>query len=211
MTTEKKTDPASLPVVLANGFGTPRIAARAYALVFRARGFQVFTVPQWALNYGDIRKGAKRLAKQVMKVRQQTGADKVHLVGMSLGGLTGLYYVKCAGGAAYVNRLISIGGPLNGSPLAYASAIPPLNLSRAFRQTRPDSELIREIRAAPIPSGVRLYTVGTQGDFITPRSCWQVAEMEPVETSHGVSPLGHWMLFVHPGNHQKVADLLLIP
>lgn len=199
----------ALPVIIINGLGAPHIAARAFSLVFRGRGYEVFVAPQWALNYGDIRKTAARVGKEVARVRKLTGADKVILVGMSLGGLTGLYYVKCGGGAPYTDTLISIGGPLNGSPLARTDALIIPRLIKSLGQTHPDkSDLLREIRSAPVPDGVHMYSVGTKGDFITPRESWDVPEMEPVETPHGVFPVGHWMLFVHPGNHQAVLELI---
>jgi hypothetical protein len=132
----------------------------------------------------------------------------VALVGMSLGGLIGLYYLKCAGGASSVARFVSVGGPLNGSTLAHAAALVPSQIVHALAQTIPDSALMREIAAAPPPDGVRMYSVGTRGDFITPRSSWDAAGLEPVETPHGFFPFGHWLLFLHPGNHRAVAELL---
>lgn len=210
--TDSKANSKMLPVVIINGLGAPYVAARAFGLVFRSRGYRVFTAPQWALNYGDIRKSAERVAREVERVRRVTGSEKVHLVGMSLGGLTGLYYVKCAGGAEHTRTLISIGGPLNGSPLARIDALFVPRLIKSLGQTHPDkSELLREIRLAPQPEGVQMYSVGTKGDFITPRESWDVPGMEPVETPHGVFPVGHWMLFVHPGNHKAVLELLESP
>ena len=212
MASESRANTKHLPIIIINGLGAPHIAARAFGLVFRAAGYEVFTAPQWALNYGDIRKTAARVGREVDRVRKLTGANKVVLIGMSLGGLTGLYYVKCDGGAAYTDTLISIGGPLNGSHLARTDALLVPRLIKSLGQTHPDkSELLKEIRSAPPVNGVRMFSVGTKGDFITPRESWDVPDMEPVETPHGVFPVGHWMLFVHPGNHRAVLELLERP
>jgi hypothetical protein len=199
------------PVVIVSGLGAPRIAAVAYGLALRARGFDTYAAPQRLLGYGDIRVAARLVDEEVQRVRDKTGAPKVHVVGMSLGGLIGLYYVKCMGGAAFVDRFVSVGGPLNGSSLARLVELLPSHAVHAIAQTTPDNDLMRELRAAPPPAGVRMFSVGTRGDVMTPRTSWDMPGLEPVESPHGVFPVGHWMLFTHPGNHQLVADLLLGP
>lgn len=196
------------PVVIINGLGAPRLAAEAYGMAFRVRGFRVSTVPQTFLNLGDVRDAALEVGRHVDGVRARSGAQRVHLVGMSLGGLIGLYYVKCGGGAATVARFVSVGGPLNGSTFARMASFVPSTLVQSLPQTLPDSELMLELRAAPVPDGVRLHSVGTRGDFLTPRSSWDADGCVPVETPHGVFPIGHWMLFLHPANQRVVADLL---
>jgi pimeloyl-ACP methyl ester carboxylesterase len=148
------------------------------------------------------------LDEDLKKIRERTGAQKVDLVGMSLGGLIGLYYLKCGGGAPYVDRFISLGGPLNGSTLAHVAAVIPSRFVHAVAQTRPDSEVMRAVQRAPEPAGVRMYSVGTHGDFITPASSWQKDGLETVVSPYGGFPIGHWLLFLHPGNHRIVADLL---
>src|SRR5262245_10210172 len=95
---------AMLPVVFINGLGAPAFAANAYARIFRGKGLRAFAVSPSVLGFGDLRRAAARVGEEVERVRRETGAAKVNLVGMSLGGLIGLYYVKCAGGAAYVER-----------------------------------------------------------------------------------------------------------
>jgi hypothetical protein len=141
-------------------------------------------------------------------VRAETGAPKVNLVGMSLGGLIGLHYVKCGGGADQVDRFVSVGGPLNGSSLARLVEFVPIRWTHAIAQTTPDNDLMRELRGCPFPKDVRCFSVGTRGDPMTPRSSWDAAGFEPVETRYGFFPLGHWLLFVHPGNHDAVERCL---
>jgi pimeloyl-ACP methyl ester carboxylesterase len=203
------TPSSTYPLVIVNGLGAPKAAAEAFGMHFRARGFRVSVAPQVAWNFADVRRLARLVADHVERVRADTGAPRVHMVGMSLGGLTGLYYIRCLGGAAAVARFVSMGGPLNGSPLAYLSAAVPFGAMPALAQSRPDSDLIAEIKAAPRPDGVRMYSVGTRGDPITPRESWAFDGFEPVETPHGFFPLGHWCLFVHPGNAKRVEELLL--
>lgn len=196
------------PVVIINGMGAPHFLVWTYALAFRARGLRAFPVSLRWLGYGDLRASAARVGEAVGRALAKTGAPKVDLVGMSLGGLVGLYYVKCAGGARHVERFVSVGGPLNGSRLACAGRVPPLTALRALGQICARSDFVREVREAPPPDGVRMFSVGTRGDVITPRSRWAAPGLEPVETPHGIFPIGHWCLFLFPGNHRVVLDLL---
>lgn len=199
------------PVVIVSGLGAPRIAAVAYGLAFRARGFQTFAAPQRLLGYGDVRIAAKLVEDEVRRIREKTGAPKVHVVGMSLGGLIGLYYIKCMGGDRHVDRFVSVGGPLNGSSVARAVELLPSHAVHAIAQTTPDNDFMRELRAAPEPTGVRMFSVGTRGDVMTPRTSWDSPGLEPVESPYGLFPVGHWMLFTDPRNHKIVADLLVRP
>jgi len=197
------------PVLVINGLGAPEASGKLYGRSLEARGLRVFTVPQRWLGFGDVRESARLVGDTVARVRAETGAAKVSLVGMSLGGLIGLYYLKCGGGAPFVERFISVGGPLNGSTVARIAERVPSKTVHALTQTSPDSELMRELHAAPMPEDVRMFSVGTRGDVLTPRASWDVPGLEPVETPYGVAPFGHWMLFMHPGNQRVVADLLL--
>ncbi len=196
------------PLVIVSGLGAPHVAARLYGRAFEAHGFRTFAAPQRLLGYGDMRVAAQLVAEEVERARMATGARRVTLVGMSLGGLIGLYYIKCMGGAAHVDRFVSVGGPLNGSTLARLIQIIPSRTVHAIAQTTPDCAFMRELRAAPAPDGVRMFSVGTRGDVLTPRSSWDTEGLEPVETPYGVCPIGHWMLFLHPGNHRVVAECL---
>ncbi len=199
--------PSPTPVVIVNGLGAPRIAAVAYGRALERHGFRTYAAPQRLLGYGDVRAAARLVAHEIEEILAKTGARRVHLVGMSLGGLIGLYYVKCGGGAHTVDRFVSVGGPLNGNALArFVSAVP--IGAHALAQTSPDNDLMRELRAAPAPKDVRMFSVGTHGDLLTPRASWDAEGLEPVESPYGVFPIGHWMLFLDPRNHGVVADCL---
>jgi pimeloyl-ACP methyl ester carboxylesterase len=197
------------PVVFVNGLGAPHLLARLYATRFRTRGFRVFPVTPSFLGFGDIPAAARRVGEKVVEVRARTGARRVNLVGMSLGGLIGLYYLRCLGGEEHISRFVSVGGPLNGSRLACMARRLPLAGQSSIAQVCTASEVVRDIqRRRAGDNGTRMYTVGTRGDVVTPRTHWNAAGLVPVETPHGIFPLGHWCLFLLPGNHRVVEELL---
>jgi pimeloyl-ACP methyl ester carboxylesterase len=201
----------SRPVVVIHGLGAPAAAGEIYAKALSSRGLRTFTTPQRLWGYGDVRIASKQLAETVERVRAETGADKVDMVGMSLGGLIGTHYLKIGGGGPYVERFVSVGGPLNGSSVARLVELVPVKWTHAIAQTTPDNDLMRELQSLPMPAGVRAYSIGTKGDPMTPRASWEAAGFKPIETKYGVFPLGHWLLFVHPKNHEAVVECLTEP
>lgn len=203
-------DHSHLPVVIINGLGAPRVAAQMYGAQLERRGFRVFAAEQRALGYGDIRANARRLRDDIERARERARSERVKLVGMSLGGIVGLWYLKHLDEGA-VERFVSIGGPLNGAPLARAAALLKTRDEHALMQLAPGSGFLREVAEAPTPASVRLFSVGTVGDVVTPRESWDHPDFEAVETPHGAFPVGHWLLFTHPGNHAVVAELLARP
>ena len=206
-----RVNPMRYPVVVVGGLGAPRLAARLYGRSFAHRGFAVYTAPQTFLARGDVREAARSLELFVERVCASADAERLHLVGMSLGGLIALYYVKRGGGAARVDRLLAVGAPLNGSPLADLVCAVPAGLVPALRQARTDSDVVRELQELPLPASVRLLCLGAEGDAVTPPESREIDGAEVRQTPFGVFPVGHWTLFAHPGNVRAAVDLLAGP
>lgn len=87
-----------------------RLAAR-----LRASGHQVYIYELPNLGRGDIANSATGLAAFADRIRADTGADKVDLIGHSQGGLVARQYVKFNGGADHVRNLIGLGTPNRGT------------------------------------------------------------------------------------------------
>lgn len=196
------------PLVIVNGLGAPGLAPYAYGLFFRSRGYRTFPVTLPYLGWGDIRACASITARVVGEAVKESGAQKVDMIGLSLGGIIGLYYIKCGGGAERVRRFISLGGPLNGSPSWWATLAKPLRFIPVLEQLDPQSQLIRELKAAPMPKGVESFSLGTGGDPMTPPASRHAEGMEIVDLPRGCFPVGHYSLFVDPRNQAAVLELL---
>ncbi|MGV9612798.1 esterase/lipase family protein [Nocardia xishanensis] len=117
------------PVILVNGTFVNQAANwQAGAPYLRNNGYCVFTFnygnPTWISEIpvqavADVRDSARQLAAQVDKVRIQTGAEKVDLVGASLGGgLVSHYYINFLGGDRHVDKLIGLGPANHGTTLS---------------------------------------------------------------------------------------------
>src|SRR5947209_3405899 len=96
-TAERKAD--CPPVLLIHGYLATRGSLHLLEERLARRGHVVMSYRLGALfNLGDIRNSAGLIARKVESIVAQTGVTRVDIVGHSMGGLVGLYYVKRLGG-----------------------------------------------------------------------------------------------------------------
>lgn len=136
---------AGTPILLVHGMIDNRSIFTMLRRGLVRRGFgRVFSTNYSPLTT-DVRAAAAHLAKEVEALVAETGYERIHVVGHSLGGLIARYYVTRLGGDARVHTLVTLGTPHGGTFSAYA--LP----SHLCCQLRPDSPLMRELGAA-VPS-----------------------------------------------------------
>ncbi|NHA68524.1 esterase/lipase family protein [Phycicoccus flavus] len=150
---------AGTPILLVHGIVSNRSIFTLLRHGLTRRGFtNVF-----AMNYPtlatDVRSAALRLAEEVERVAAETGFERIHVIGHSLGGLIARYYVTRLGGDVRVHTLVTLGTPHEGTWAAYS--LP----TRLMRQMRPGSGLMREL-ARPAP-GCRTRFVSYWSDADT--------------------------------------------
>ena len=130
---------AGTPIILLHGLVDNGSIFVTLRRALRRRGFgRVIT-----LNYSpftqDVRDVAHRLAALVEKTCEETGYEKVHVVGHSMGGLVARYYVQRLGGDARVHTVCTLGTPHSGTLAAH------LLPQRLVKQLRPSSEIMAEL------------------------------------------------------------------
>ena len=135
---------AGTPILLVHGMVDNRSIFALLRRGLRRRGFGRVL----ALNYSplsdDVRVVAERLSALVESLCADTGYERIHVIGHSMGGLVGRYYVQRLGGDARVHTLVTLGTPHEGTR---AAALLPHPL---VRQLRPGSDLLTEL-AQPAP------------------------------------------------------------
>jgi hypothetical protein len=187
---------AGTPIVLVHGIGDNRSAFAVLSGALRRRGFGAVH----AVNYsvltaltGDVRRSAALLGAHVERVCEQTGSDRVHVVGHSLGGLIARYYVQRLGGDSRVGTLVTLGTPHAGTLSAYLLPTP------LTRQLRPGSELLEEL-AAPAPGcGTRFVVVWSEMDqVIVPQRNARLDHPTLHVEEHQIRDSGHLSLPVDP-------------
>lgn len=162
----------SPPIVLLHGFGTSsrvllplerhlRRAHRRPVLRFALAGAA-------ALHLGDVRDSARRVHDELQRLAGEGDFGWVDVVGHSLGGLVATYLLKCLDRGARVRRVVTLGTPHRGTPLALAGALLLGAVSRAVWQMIPGAPLLRELARLPVPPGSQLLAVASDADRVVP-------------------------------------------
>lgn len=126
------------PVVLAHGFaGFSNFGPIGIAYfnelerLLREEGVPVSTPPLPPYQSSEVR--ARYLAQAVDELLKQTGAEKVHIIAHSQGGLDGRYLVNVMGYGDRVATLTTVATPHRGTPLAdQFQHVPPPLLQSTF-------------------------------------------------------------------------------
>jgi triacylglycerol lipase len=179
------TAPAARPVLLVHGFGGTKSSWSSVARALRARGLTVEAITYTPFGT-SMEQLADRLVVEVQRILSQTGSDRLHLVGHSLGGV--VIAQAIAGGRldGQVDTVVTLGSPFGGSPWAHV-----LPFGAIVRALREGSPLLRRLASAPVPDGVRWLAFTATLDMIVPgpRSMPAHAQVETV-TVGGVGHLG---------------------
>ena len=177
--------PTARPVLLVHGLGGTKSSWSYLARTLTAHGLTVDAITYTPFGT-SVERIADRLAVEVERLLAQTGADKVHLVGHSLGGVVIPQAIASGRLTGRVDTVITLGAPFGGSP--WANVLPFGAIVSALREGSP---LLRRIASAPIPDGIRWLAFTATLDMIVPglRSVPAHAEVETVMVS-GVGHLG---------------------
>jgi hypothetical protein len=130
---------AGTPILLVHGMVDNRAIFTVLKRGLRRRGFGRVVTINYSPVTNDIRQAARDLAAEVEALVAQTGYERIHLVGHSLGGLIARYYVQRLGGDERVHTLVTLGSPHAGTLTAH---LVPVHLCR---QLRPGSDLFAEL------------------------------------------------------------------
>ncbi|MDT5257220.1 MAG: triacylglycerol lipase [Mycobacterium sp.] len=173
------------PVLLVHGFGGAKSSWTSVAHALSSRGLTVDTMTYGPVG-NSVEQLADRLVAEVERTLSRSGAEKVHLVGHSLGGVIVAHAVSDPRLKGRVDTVITLGSPFGGSP--WAGMLPVIEMVRALR---PGSPLLRRLASTPLPDGVRWLSVTAALDIIVPgvRSVPPHAQVETI-TVNGVGHLG---------------------
>ena len=135
---------AGTPILLVHGMVDNRSIFTLLRLGLRRRGFGRVTSMNYSPFTADVRVAAAQLAEEVEALVAETGYERIHVVGHSMGGLIARYYVTRLGGDERVHTLVTLGTPHQGTYTAYGWH------NQLTRQLRPGSGLMRELDQ-PVP------------------------------------------------------------
>jgi triacylglycerol lipase len=136
---------AETPILLIHGIVDNHTVFTLLHRALRRRGFATVSSYDYGLLTRDIPAAAKLLGKAIEKLAANSGYERIHVVGHSLGGLIARYYVQRLGGDARVHTLVTLATPHQGTEIAR-----PLRMLPLLDQLTPESSVIREL-AEPAP------------------------------------------------------------
>jgi pimeloyl-ACP methyl ester carboxylesterase len=115
------------PILLLQGFAaSSRVLLPLEAHLRRTLGRPVVRVRlghRLPIQLGDIRRSAGHVAAALGSLARVPGFDHADLVGHSMGGLVATYVLKRLERAGRIRRVITLGTPHRGTPLALAGAL----------------------------------------------------------------------------------------
>jgi triacylglycerol lipase len=196
-------DASAPPVLLIHGF----LGTRGSMYMLERRlvddGMCVFSFNLGAVNARDIRSSAFLIHRKIERILAQTGWEKIDIIGHSMGGLIGLYYIKKLGGQERVRRLIMMGSPIRGTWAALAGVATLGLWSTSSWQLLPRSRFLDELAQGPIPPGVEVHTIAAARDWVCPLPSTKVNGATAT-----IVPLGHSSLVVSDEVYRRVIQIL---
>jgi len=196
-------DDTSPPVLLIHGF----LGTRGSMYLLERRlvedGIAVFSFNLGTLNVRDIRRSAFLIHRKIERILAQTPVSKIDIIGHSMGGLIGLYYIKKLGGHSRVRKLLMIGSPVHGTWSALAGVATLGLWSTSSWQLLPRSRFLDELADGPLPPEVEVYTVAAARDVVCPLPSTRL------RGAHAITvPMGHSGLVVSPRVYQRLRAVL---
>ena len=196
-------DAGPLPVLLLHGF----LGTRGSMFPLEKRliddGFTVFSFNLGTFNARDIRRSAFLIHRKIESILAQTAVDRLDIIGHSMGGLIGLYYVKKLGGAPRVRRLVMMGTPLRGTWVALAGVATMGLWSTSSWQLLPRSRLLDELAQGPLPPETDVISLAAARDWVCPPASTRLRGATNLTV-----PLGHSSLVVSDLVHDRLIGLL---
>ena len=198
--------PTGPPVLVIQGYLATRGSLHLLERQLARRGHVVMSFRFGPINLGDIRDSAGLIARKVESIVAQTGVTHVDIVGHSMGGLVGLYYVKRLGGRHRVRRLVMMGTPARGTWAALAGVVTLGLWSTSSWQLLPRSRFLDELHQGPIPPDVEVTTIAAARDWVVPLQTTRMSGANAVTV-----PLGHSSLVVSEEVYRRVVNTLRPP
>lgn len=189
---------SAIPVVLVHGFMASPLLLRPMKRQLEKLGFVVYLVQLSPLSIQDVRHLARQLHDNIERVCWVEDVAEVDVVGVSLGGLTALYYQHFVAERRRIRRFVALGSPFAGTDFAKTWLPVMGKISPGIWQVLPDSDLVRELAEAGIPEGVSATSISMLGDMVSPPESCRLEGAHNITLKGIPSPVTHQVLVASP-------------
>lgn len=185
------------PIIVIHGYAMNRanFVPLAYRLARVGLG-PILGFEYWTL--GRVAAGARQLAWFVDQVQSRTGAPQVDIIGHSMGGVVGRYFVQLLGGDGAVANLITLGSPHIGTDVSE------FGVGHPTRELVIGSTLVQRLAAAPAPKDTRVTMIFSHADALVPASTQDALQIQRAERII-YDDLGHVSLL---GSRRVARDII---
>jgi triacylglycerol lipase len=190
------------PVLLVHGYGANKSNWLFLERELRSAGFERVHAVNYNPLVSDIPEIAQAVTRRARELMAHTGADRVHLIGHSTGGVVNRYAVQVLGLEAAT--CISVASPHNGAPAARFGG------GRTARPLRPGSDLLRRIRASSRPLPTRFVAYYSNLDLLVPGRSAQITEPALGAVNVLVKDEGHLSILLSRRLARSIVDQLAV-
>jgi hypothetical protein len=180
---------AGTPILLVHGMVDNRSIFTFLRRALRRCGFGRVSTLNYSVFTSDVRTAARELGERVEALCAETGYDRVHVVGHSMGGVIARYYVQRLGGDARVHTVVTMGSPHGGTEAAR------LLPTRLARQLRRDSDIVTELREPAPDCRTRFVAIWSDLDqLVLPPESARIDHPDLAVRNVAVTDVGHMSL-----------------
>jgi len=126
----------------------------------RKQGFAVYGI-NFPIYEGSFEQSAQKLQTYL----QEKNLTHIILVGISAGGVTGLLYLQHFGGWERVDKFVTLGAPLRGTPMAFL-----ISFLFSGRELLPGSSTVEKMTKESLRNPDKITTISPRFDEMVPLS-----------------------------------------
>lgn len=211
-------DPLKPTIVLVSGFGATARNLEVARKRFQREGFNVFLLSLEWTAISDLVKGfyplSNKLSQLILNLRKKPRMSKspIFIVAHSAGGLVARHYVQVLGGSHYVNGLVTLGTPHQGTWFALLGFLTHLILkARCLLQMLPLSPFLTLLNQTRIPDDFPFMSIYSKDDLLCPPQAarlshrsYQGAKVKSIE----ITGVNHAGFLLNKGLHRQLAKML---
>jgi triacylglycerol lipase len=176
----------SVPVVLVHGYLARKSCWLPTIEHLHRQGLTHLRAATYNVFQDGVEQAARRIHDKVQRVGDEHGAERVHVVAHSMGGIATLLAATRFGLEDRLASVVTLGSPYGGAPLARVAPAW-IQATRTARQLAPGSPLLSELSTEARTLEIPWTSLWSRRDELVPVAAAQLGAAENRETA----PVGH--------------------